>query len=365
MQRLKDLWAWFTRTRPWRAWQRYGRVRGNILAGGVGYFAFFSVFPAVALAFTVFGFVLRGRPDLIQQIADYLNQTLPGFVKDARHPNGIISVQAPKAATLTITGIVSFVTLLLAGMGWLGALRDGIRAVFGAEGAPGNALTTKLRDLGVLLVMGVGIVISAVATAGAASVASWVAERVGLGGQAWIVSVAGILVGVLLDSALMLVLLRLLSGVDLPWRDLRQGALVGGVGFTLLKLLGARLFAGTTSNPLFASVVAVVGLLVWLNLISRVTLLAAAWAANDVDTRALASSSGAKTTVGPVKDIGPVAFGPVTAEQAIQELGMPRDPSLPRFGTRSKDRVTLAAGAVLGATAAFGLSLARGVFSRR
>ena len=53
--------ALFSRLRngkPWRAWRRYSEARGNVLAAGVGYFAFFSVFPAVALAFSVFGFVL-------------------------------------------------------------------------------------------------------------------------------------------------------------------------------------------------------------------------------------------------------------------------------------------------------------------
>ena len=79
-------------TRPWRAWSRYGDARGNVLAGGISYFAFFSIFPAVALAFTVFGFVLQNRPDLLQAVADGLQQYLPGFVKDAQHPNGIIPV---------------------------------------------------------------------------------------------------------------------------------------------------------------------------------------------------------------------------------------------------------------------------------
>ena len=138
------------RTRPWRAWTRYGDVRGNVLAGGISYFAFFSIFPAVALAFTVFGFVLQNRPDLLQAVSDSLQQYLPGFVKDAQHPNGIIPVEAPGTGALTVTGLVALGALVLAGLGWIGALRDGIRAVFGVEGAPGNIITTKLRDLGVL-----------------------------------------------------------------------------------------------------------------------------------------------------------------------------------------------------------------------
>ena len=64
---------------------RYGEASGNVLAGGVGYFAFFSIFPAFALAFTVFGLVLQDRPDLVDAIAD--RSTRPaGLGQDAEQP---------------------------------------------------------------------------------------------------------------------------------------------------------------------------------------------------------------------------------------------------------------------------------------
>jgi|SRR4051812_6291448 len=330
------------RTRPWRAWTRYGDVRGNVLAGGISYFAFFSIFPAVALAFTVFGFLLQDRPDLLQTISAGLQQNLPGFVKDADHPNGIIPVEAPGTGALTVTGLVALGALVLAGLGWIGALRDGIRAVFGVEGAPGNIITNKLRDLGVLVTIGLGVAVSAILTSTVGGAAGWVAGHVGLGDNGWVVTLAGILVGVAADTGLMILLLRFLSGVPLPTRDLVQGALLGGVGFTVLKLLGARLVSGTMSNPLFASIALVVGLLVWLNLIARLTLLSAAWAANDV---------------GSAREAAGVPVGPSTPA-----IPLVRPESLPTFGARAADRTTLAAGAVLGATGAMAVgSLLRGV----
>jgi uncharacterized BrkB/YihY/UPF0761 family membrane protein len=89
---------------------------GGILAAGVGYFAFFSIFPAIALALTVFGFVLRGHPDLLRTIFGDLGAYLPGLVRDGQHPEGLIPVQAPKAVALTITGVNAFVVLVLAGL---------------------------------------------------------------------------------------------------------------------------------------------------------------------------------------------------------------------------------------------------------
>jgi membrane protein len=102
---------------------------------------------------------------------------------------------------------------------------------------------------------------------------------------------------------------------------------------------------------LFASIVVVVGLLIWLNLIARLTLIAAAWAANDVD------------------EIHSREDGPVAADHGSEAVPVPgstaaREALLPTFGTRSGDRTTLAAGAVLGATAVMAAgALARGIRS--
>ena len=52
----------------------------------------------------------------------------------------------------------------------------------------------------------------------------------------------------------------------------------------MLKKFGALLLASTTDNKLYLGFALVVGLLVWLNFMSRIILISAAWAANDLDT---------------------------------------------------------------------------------
>lgn len=367
MDRVKEMWAALQRTRLWRAWKRYGDARGNLLAGGVTYFAFFSIFPAVALAFTVFGFLLRGHPEWLTQIRDYLNETLPGFIEDGSG-SGLIPLGAPSGNTLTITGLVGLAGLLWAGLGWLGALRDGIRAIFGAEGEPGNFVTTKLRDLGVLILLGLAIVVSAAVTGIAGAATSWIAEQIGLGGQVWLLSLIAFAVGAVLDGLVVLVMLRLLSGVDVPRRGLIGGAVVGGVGLTLLKVLGTSLIAGTTNNPLFASIALVVGLLAWLNFMSRVVLLAAAWAANSLEpdpAAGLTEGQRVKLVEGPEVPEPPAAV----ETDALNPTTRHTDRVLAPSAKRAEDRINLALGAALGASAAAGLGLARkvlhGVATRR
>ena len=373
LDRVQALWARFQRTAAGRAWKRYGDARGNLLAGGVAYFAFFSLFPAIALAFTIFGLVLRDQPQILDQIKNFLNDTLPGFVKPSPDSSkGIIPLEVPSGRTLTTTGVVGVAFLLWSGLGWLGALRDGIRQIFGAPGSPGNFLTDKVRDVAVLLTLGIGLALSAGVTIVASSAARWLAGLIGLGSQGWLLTGVGLVVGLLLDTGLVLLMLRILSGVDVPWRGLRNGAIVGGVGITLLKLFGTVLIRGTMSNPLFASIALVVGLLVWLQFMSRVILVSAAWAANDLDAVAASISAGQrhKLLEGPDSQreaararrraAGVVAAGavaePASAGAAPASSVQARiDAGLPTFGQRSADRITLAAGVVLGAVTAMGM----------
>lgn len=358
MDALKGLWAKFKAGPVWRAWQRYSAARGNLLAGGVTYFAFFSIFPAVALAFTVFGLVLRDQPELLAEVHAAIEQQLPGFVQTEDNPDGLIPVNIPSGATLSISAAIGVAGILWAGLGWLGALRDGIRTIFGAEGAPGNFVLAKLRDLLVLASIGVGIVLAAVTNTVTSAVAGTLAEAVGLGDQTWIITWAGLLVSFLANGLLVALMLRVLSGVDLPWAGTRNGALFGGVAMTLLQTFSARLLAGTMGNKLFASIALVVGLLAFLNFVSRAMLLSAAWAANDLDTLRLgdAGTSGGED----VK----LREGPATREQAAAELAaarrsrLPADATaraavgLPTLDARDRDRASVAAGVVLGAAGA-------------
>jgi membrane protein len=169
----------------------------------------------------------------------------------------------------------------------------------------------------------------------------------------------------------MIVLLRVVSGVPVPWRDLRQGALVGGVGLSLLKISASALLPRLTANPFFASFAIVVGLLIWLNLIARLVLICAAWAANDLDeihggdfnaeTRAL---SLAPETLG-----SPHVAVTEGLPQVQETVGPPgtatvRTASLPTFGARTRDRTAVGSGFVLGAVAmACAAALARSIRS--
>jgi membrane protein len=182
---------------------------------------------------------------------------------------------------LTTTGLVGLVVLVLSGLGWIAALRDGIQAVFGArEGT--NFIVLKLFDL-VLLVVAGFVVLTSVAVSVAVNVASGdVLDLLDIARAPlaeWAVNVLGQLALVVLDTVVFTLLFSRLCGVGVPLRDLVGGAFLAAVGFTGLKLFATELLRLISHNRFLAASGLLVGLLVWMNLLARLLLVAAAWAA--------------------------------------------------------------------------------------
>ena len=71
---------------------------------------------------------------------------------------------------------------------------------------------------------------------------------------------------------------RLLAAPDLPKRAMWSGALLGAVGFEILKQISGLLIRVTQGNPAFQVFGLALILLVWINYFSRVILYAASWA---------------------------------------------------------------------------------------
>ena len=97
------------------------------------------------------------------------------------------------------------------------------------------------------------------------------------------------------------------------------------------------------------------GLLVWLNYMSRIVLLASAWAANHLDEQqSVALTPGVQDKLAE----GPPAADAAQVEAAAGSLAPVRDPAAYLSGAeqRAVDRASIVAGAVVGAgaTAAFG-----------
>ncbi|MQA81504.1 MAG: hypothetical protein GEV10_23985 [Streptosporangiales bacterium] len=282
--------SWFGATRKrfgWfdhlvRGYTRFNEQNGNSLAGSVTYFGFLSFFPLLAVGFAILVYVVVVYPDARAEVGDALTATFPGLIG-----SGPGKIDLPNTAGAGVgAGIVGLAGLVYSGTGWVDALRDALRAMWlqPVHKAP-NVVLKKLWDLVVLVVFGVALVASVSFSSLATSMTRVVLGAVGLDrvpGMGVGLRILAVVVAVAFDAVVFAILFGVLPGVRTPLKVLARGSLLAATGFEILKLAGTFLVGRTTSNPVYGAFAIMVGLLVWINFVSRITLLAAAWTATAV-----------------------------------------------------------------------------------
>jgi membrane protein len=285
VSRARAAFARVQRTRAWRANARFGRAGGGVLTGGIAYATLFGAAAALTVGWSILMATLGRDAGLRGRVLDALDQSLPGIV-DTGDGRGLVDPEQLRLSpALTVSGIVALVVLVVSAVNALAALRTGLRAMFGAPPTAGNAAIAQLRSLAGLAGLGLAVLLSAVLTVAATSAADWLLGVL-LGDQGgWLVGAlvraAGLLVAFLVDAATFVLMIRVLAAQDPPRRDLLGGAAIAGVGMGVVRFLGTSVVAGSADrNAVLASVAVVATLLVWVNLMARIVLLAAAWTAD-------------------------------------------------------------------------------------
>jgi membrane protein len=255
-----------------RAFSRYQADGGDRLAASVTYFGFLSFFPLIALAFSIAGFVVDAYPDAQNKLTEQINNFLPGLADKL----DVTTIGNAKVAT----GIVGLAGLLFAGLGWIDALREAVRAIWHHNVKAGNFVVKKLVDIGVLAGLGLTLLASVLVTGVSSAAMTWFLDLVGLANNS-IARVGlrgvGIALALAVDFAVFLYLFTRLPRLNTPFKRVMKGALLGAVGLEILKVVGSILVARTTNNPVYGAFAVVVGLLIWINLVSRFMLFTAAW----------------------------------------------------------------------------------------
>src|SRR4051794_15080015 len=255
-----------------RAFSRYQADGGDRLAASVTYFGFLSFFPLIALAFSVAGFVVDAYPDAQQKLAEEINSFLPGLSDKL----DVTTIGNAKVAT----GLIGLAGLLLAGLGWIDALREAVRTIWHHNVKAGNFVVKKLVDIGVLAGLGLTLLASLAVTGVSSAAMTWFLDLVGLEDNSVArigLRAVGLALALLVDVAVFLYLFTRLPRLNTPLRRVFKGALLGAVGLEILKVVGSLLVSRTTNNPVYGAFAVVVGLLIWINLVSRFMLFTAAW----------------------------------------------------------------------------------------
>ena len=275
VDRLRARWPWFDHLA--RAGGRYRRMQGDLMAAGITYFAFLSIFPVVLLTASVVGLVIAGNELLQRELVDAIQEAVPGETGD-----WLVRQLDDAIAASGFTGVVSLVVFVYAGLRTMDKLRISVRRIWTGLPVEPEFLKDNLRDVVAFLALGGAGVLSVALTGGATTATSWVLRAVGLDevpGFFLLTTVVGITLALAGDTVIFLWLLKVVVHTRTDLRLLLPGAVFGAVGFEVLKVLGSLYLALISGSVTASTFGGAVGILVWINLVSRYALFTTAWTA--------------------------------------------------------------------------------------
>ncbi|MGI8984706.1 MAG: YihY/virulence factor BrkB family protein, partial [Acidimicrobiales bacterium] len=252
LEALGRRWKWFATVLGVQ--KRYGELNGNYVASSVTLSAFLSLFPLLLFAIAILGFFSANSPDLAGDVVGRL-----GLTGDAAE--GITAAIDTAERSRRAASVIGIAGLLWSGLGLVAAFQYAINTAWQATT---RGWRTKLKGL---MWLG-GATLLFVASFATSTVLRWLP-----GFLAPLTTLAGLSV----NFALWLWTFRILSNRDVGWKALVPGAVVGAVGFEILKVVGAFYVPGAvaSASALYGTLGVVFATLAWLLFFGRLVVLAA------------------------------------------------------------------------------------------
>jgi membrane protein len=262
-----------TGTHAWRTYETLDRAHWTRLAAAITFISFLALFPLITVAAAVGAAFLSEQQ--IADLKDSIAEQVPG-ISDQLDIDALIA----NAGTV---GLVAGALLLFTGIGWVGSMRECLRAVWQLDDADeGNPVLRKAKDALVLLGLGGTGLGSLLASTVGSTAVGWTARTLDIpesGAGGVLLRVAALLVAVAADFLLLLYVLTLLPGVHPERHRLVTAALIGAVGFELLKMLLGGYMSGVASKSMYGAFGVPVALLLWINFTAKLMLCCSAWTA--------------------------------------------------------------------------------------
>ncbi|MGW0595920.1 YihY/virulence factor BrkB family protein [Streptomyces sp. NPDC002776] len=269
---IGPLMARLMTTHAWRSYERMDRVKWTRLAAAMTFTSFVALFPMLAVAAAIAAATLSS--DQQNTLEDKIAEQVPG-ISDQLNVDGLVD----NAGTI---GLIAGALLLFTGISWVGSMRECLRAVWELDDEEDNPVLHKAKDAGIPLGLGGAVLVTIAASAVASALVGRLIKELGIaegGFGSVLLHIVAFAVAVLADFLVLLYVLTLLPGVEPPRRRLMVAALIGAIGFELLKLLLSGYMQGVASKSMYGAFGVPVALLLWINFTSKLVVFCAAWTA--------------------------------------------------------------------------------------
>jgi membrane protein len=276
LDRLRARYEWFDHAM--RANDRFDERNGNFFAAGLTYYTIFALFPLLMVGFSVGGFLLSRRPDVLTGIDNKVRSAVPGALG-----HQMVDVVSSAVNSRASVGVIGLATAAWVGLNWMANLRVALSEMWDqGEGSLGF-LRTKLSDLGAMVSSFVAIFATLALSA--------LANVVPMGKMlAWLeihnvpaldvtLRLVSILVSVLLSWLVFSWMIGGLPRGSVSYASSFRAGLLAAIGFEVFKLVASIYLKSVLRSPAGATFGPVLGLMVFAYVTARLLLFATAWAA--------------------------------------------------------------------------------------
>ena len=252
LERLGERFRWFATVLAIQ--KRYSELNGNYLASSVTLSAFLSLFPLLLFVIAIVGFIAADTPNLGDDVVREL-----GLQDDAaRSITTAIDTARESRKAASLIGVVG---LLWSGLGLIAAFQYAINAAWQVTGRGWRDKLKGLMWLG-------GATLLFLTSFATSAVIRWLPNFL-----APLTTLGGLSV----NFALWLWTFKILATREVGWKALVPGAVVGALGFEVLKAIGAFYVPGAVSSAsaLWGTLGVVFAILAWLLFFGRLVVYAA------------------------------------------------------------------------------------------
>ncbi|MGH9031764.1 MAG: YihY/virulence factor BrkB family protein [Acidimicrobiia bacterium] len=246
LERQGERWRWLGFVLA--VHHRASELHGSQMASAITLTAFITLFPLLLVAIAVIGFVSASDNDVAARIVENLGLT-------GRAAETVTDAIATAEKSRRLASVIGVVGLLWTGLGFAGALAYAYNTAWQVKGR-------GIRDRAYALGWFVGLGVLAAATFATTSAIEWLGAAV---------APLLLLAGIAINVALFLWTSWILPNRKVGIRPLLPAAIVGGVVFEALKVIGTlvvpRLVAD--SSALYGTIGVVFATLAWLLILGR------------------------------------------------------------------------------------------------
>jgi membrane protein len=256
---------------------RYVNNHGYHFAASITYFSVLSLIPLLMVLLAAAGFVLGGNPMLLGQLHNAIHGVVPGalwHLSDTLVDN-VIDHRVK-------LGILGLIVGLYSGWNWMNALRDALTGMWEQRKPELPLLTMIARDLLALGSLVVAIAVSFALTESGAALGGWLLRLLGWSQFGWAnvgLQVASVVLALIADWLVFCWVLAKLPREPVPMGFAVRGAAGAALAFEILKRVANLYLNALGRSPTGVTLGSIAGLLVFVYLVSRVLILAAAWTA--------------------------------------------------------------------------------------